>query len=227
MFKKIMVMITAVGMLLLVGCGKKEKPPIEGDEYVYAAMQDYVNLDSGKLTITDDEKDEVVSEFTFLYNGKVCTYVLNGTFGNKDYVEYNNGKKMWVNDGKSEKTYTYSRYSPYFKKYTRKKPNPNASTGIFFFEPDFVAEVKTIDTEEGKTILYTYDINTLGDKMGLNTEMTSLELYETEFVFDKDNKFVELIEKSRVKNGEETIVSDFSIKVSNKNEITEIPNPLA
>lgn len=218
MFRKSMCMAMFFLVIFLTACGSKEPIYIEGEEYIKAAMEEYRGLDSATMEISDEDTGTIISRFDFMYDGNTQIYMLKGSVENPEYIEYNDGKQLWISDG--EKSETYGKISKYFKKYTRKNPNPNASTGIFFFQPDYIADAEVTVEDDFITVLYTYDNEALGNRINVNTETSSLDLYQTEYVFDPDGNFLELYQRSKITENGNALTSNYAVRITNKNSVS-------
>lgn len=229
--KKILcVLFSAVILIGLTACGGS-KVTVEGGDLIKAAQKAYTELDSGKLVISDTISGEPKSFFTFRYEGNVLHYFTQTEVGGAAAAEYNDGKQMVFQEGDSVETFKFPQSE--FKKYKRSNPHPNASAGMFFYEPDCiktasknVADVKVTETDEGTSYTYDYDIALLSKKMTTETTAGKMTEFTTEYIFDKDGNFVKLIENSKFETGGDPIVSSYYIEITDRNAVDEIENTI-
>ena len=223
--KKILsVILSAIILLGLTACGK-DKVTVDGQDLVKAAQEAYVALDSARLVVKDIDTGEVSQEFTFKYYDDVLHYVYESTVDGKEYYEYNDGKTLQIKKTGEVKSYKWP--SKNFTKFKRKNPHPNASTGIFFFEPDCIGNASvTIDAEKNTTVAYSYDMAKLSKKMTTETTEGKMYAFDTTFVFDKDGKFLKLNEASSFEKDTEKTKHIYTIEVEDENGISEIQNPI-
>lgn len=229
--KKILcVLLSAVILIGLTACGGS-KVTVEGGDLIKAAQKAYTELDSGKLIISDTSSGEEQSTFTFRYEGNVLHYLTQTKLGDIIGAEFNDGKQLVYKEGDSVETYKFPQKE--FKKYKRSDTHPNASAGMFFYEPDCmktasenVADVKVTETDEGTSYFYDYDIALLSKKMTTETAEGKMTVFSTEYVFDKDGNFVKLIESSTFEIGEDTQENSYTITITDRNAVDEIINTI-
>lgn len=231
LFKKIAaVVISAAALISLTACGSRyDGYNVEGGDRIISLREEFAALDSGVLSIYNTETGEVQSEFTFLYNKKdVLNFSYKSTQEGAPYYEYYDGKSL--NIQRKGEVYTYNRFSPNYKKYKRgKNTHPNASGGIFFYEPAYM-----VLEEDGKTAVvivttgeaedcysYTYDLNRLSEYMTTGTAEGAIVSFVTDYYYDKSGNFLRMEEISTLDNG--TVYSS-TVKISRENEIDEIIN---
>lgn len=221
--------------MALVACGSAggEVPSWEGEDLVKAAQEAYAALDSGQLKVESADGGEL-RVFTFYYDEKdVMHYCYQS---NEDvneagepsvYYEYNDGSALTVyKDGVAT---DYKWPSGVFEKYTRKNPNPNATSAIWFFEPRYIGSAKvTQDAVTGETeVRYDYDKETLSSTWKLDDTKGSIQDFYTIFRFDADGGLVDLMEYSSIRpaEGEDLIEASYVLSVDLRNQVTEIPLP--
>ncbi|MEG0615023.1 MAG: hypothetical protein RR540_04640 [Oscillospiraceae bacterium] len=214
----ILLVIAIVTAFVFTACGQ---PEVDGDELIHTAKAEYKALESGKLTISDEDSGETQSEFVFKYDKKTLIFAFKSQKDEQDYFEYNDGKSMKFQVKGEVSEYKWP--SKNFTKYTKKKPHPNASTGIFFFEPDCVSSAKVEETDGGKTVTYAYDIGKLSKKMAVETSDGKMTEFSTEYHFDSDGNFAELLEKSTFDSGKSHC---YSIKISDRDSVLAVESPI-
>ena len=223
MKKMLSILMCVVILMGFTSCSSKVNT-IEGQDLIASAQKAYKALDSARLVITDADTGKVQQQFTFCYDDKVLHYLFESTSGGKVYYEYNNGKNVQIQ--KSGKVKTYKWPNSNFKKYKRSGTHPNADTGIFFFEPKYISDIKVDKTDGNTEVFYSYDIKKLAKKMTTKTTDGKMTVFETKFIFDKNGNFQKLLETSSFDNDGEKISHTYSVEITDRNEIKEIVNPI-
>lgn len=230
--KKLLAVIFAASLMFtLAGCSPKNKDKATvsaGAEEILAAKEMYRSLDSGKLNVINGETGETERIFTFKYTDRdMLNFSFEAVIAGGKYYEYYNGKSLTVNKGAEERTFKWP--SSGFKKYKRgdTKTHPNASTGIFFYEPqlmkgltDGFAPAEVIAEEGGITCYrYDYDMEKLSQYMNTVTGEGTMVSYVTEYRFNEGGEFVSLSEISALDSGK---VYNYLMTVTDRNQIKEI-----
>lgn len=214
MNKLLTLVLVAIIGVEFTACGDK----LLGEDEVNAARDEYASLSSAHLIIRDMNSKITLQDFSFVYNENILTYCYIKADKNNIYMEYNDGEKMYIKENDVEKTYEGKDMT----KYTRKETHQNASKQIFFFIPKYVVKSEKIDnTDKTVTYRYTYDAK----KIKMDSENGELTAYATNYVFDKDGKFLFLDEESKIiKDGnEQTWV--YRVSYYDADAMTEITNP--
>lgn len=230
-FKKLTAaVIAAAALISLTACGSRyDDYIVDGGDRITSLREEFAALDSGVLSVYNTETDELQSEFTFLYNKKdVLKFSYKSTQEGEPYYEYYDGKSL--NIQRKGEVMTFKWPNPNYKKYKRgKDTHPNASGGIFFYEPacmtleedekTAVVIMTTGETEDCYS--YSYDLNRLSEYMATETPEGTVVSFVTDYYYDKSGKFLRMEEICTLDNG--TIYSS-TVKISCENEIEEIIN---
>lgn len=214
-----LVLMAVVAAVVLTGCSWGKKAPyVEGQEAILAARKAYAAQDSGELLVSKTD-GEVISRFTFKYEGKVLVSRFDSFAGESQYCEYNDGKGLYVENKGEGKVYKWP--SKAFKKYTRKETHPNADGSLLFFEPKYVADAQVENADGQSVITHTYDPEALGKSL----KTPGLTAFSTVYRFDAEGQFLELEETSTVKVGDEETTSSFVVTTPNPNGIESVERP--
>lgn len=230
-FRKLTAVILAAVMIIsFSACGSRfDDYEVLGGEKVVAVRENFAALDSGVLTVLNTETGEKQGEFTFYYDKKdVLHFSYEATYGGEPYYEYYDGKALNIQRNGEAASYKWPNAN--YKKYKRgKDTHPNASGGIFFYEPAcmFLEEdgktavvVKTED-DNGECYSYSYDMEVLSKYMATETNEGKMTSFEVKFFFDKEGNFLRMEEISTLENG--TTYSS-TVVISRQNEIDEVTN---
>jgi len=214
------ILLSVLLMLTFTSCtGEK----VAGEDLVDKARAEFVALDSGKVTITNEATGDVIQSLIFKYNDEdVMTYSYINNMGKSQYTEYGDGTVFYTKkDGEVKK---FAKGEKGFIRYTRKYPQTNASEDMIFYADQAVKKSTVTTTDSGKTITHEYDIK---DFKNVETADGKLINFEVVFNFDKNDKLVNFLEKSILDNGKEEISSTYIIEITDQNKIDTIKNPLS
>ena len=219
-FNKILLVFIVIFIpLVLSSCGEKQDDA-PGAELIKSAKEAYEKLDSARLVIKDCDSGEVKQEFIFRYEGNVLTYSFKSVSSSGVYCEYNDGKSLQIENGGEVKTYKWP--SGNFKKYKRSKTHPNASGGIFFYEPSCISKVSVNPSGDGTMVDYEYDVKSLSKKMQTSTSEGKMTAFQTRYIFDGDGNFSMLYETSTFGDA----VHTYTIEILDKNAVEKVENPI-
>lgn len=214
----LIVSVMAAG-ILFTGCSwGKKTPDVLGGDMIKAARESYAGQDSGELLVSGAD-GEVISRFTFRYEGKVLVSRFDSFSGGINYCEYNDGKGLYVEKDGEGKVYKWPAKA--FEKYTRKDTHPNADGSLLFYEPKYVADAQKENLQGLEVITHTYDPEALGKSL----KTPGLTAFSAVYRFDSEGKFVDLTESSTVKVGEMETSSSFVLTLPNANAIESVERP--
>ncbi len=216
--KKRLTTIFTLSMLVLTGCREKN---IVGEELVNKAREDYGKLDSAAVVITDMKTGEVTQTFSFNYKDDgTMVYLYNGYIDGKPYIEYNDGESLYIkNNGEITTSNSKSRD---FKKFTRKKPHPDASKEFILLVKDSIDEASSKITESGKQITYVYN----ADKFRkVYRQLGEIKAFSVIYNFDKDGKFLNFIDTCVIEENGNDVEKAFKVEITEKNQILRIDKP--
>ncbi len=216
--KKRLTTILTLSMLVLTGCREKN---IVGEELVNKAREDYGKLDSAEVVITDMKTGEVTQTFSFNYKDDgTMVYLYNGYIDGKPYIEYNNGESLYIkNNGEITTSNSKSRD---FKKFTRKKPHPDASKEFILLVKDSIDEVSSKITESGKQITYVYNAKKFRK---VYRQLGEIKAFSVVYNFDKDGKFLNFIDTCVIEENGNDVEKAFKVEITEKNQILRIDKP--
>lgn len=217
--KKIFATILLISVLALAGCQKK---PIIGEELVNKAREEYAKLDSAAVVITDMKTGEVTQTFSFNYkDDETMVYLYNGFIDGKKYVEYNDGKSLYIeNNGDITVSNDKSRD---FKKFTRKRPHPDASEEFMLMIKGSIQESSMITTEEGKQVTHIYNPKKFHK---VNSSLGKIKAFSVVYNFDNEGNFVNFIDTCVIEEDGQDVTKAFKAEVTEKNQIIQIDKPV-
>ncbi len=221
--KKITLVFTLLISMLLVGCSLNQplsnKELSESKELIESAREEYEQLNSGSVRITNTETGELERTFIFMLdNDNVMHFSYCGENGDSFESQYYDGEQFIIrSQGKSE---TITKDDKNFPKFSEKKRHPNATGMMLIYEPSSVLEVEKIT--QGEEILIKHKYNP--SSFSTPDEKGKLIEFDVTYHFDKNKKFTKLIEASKVSIDDETISKEYEITIDDKNELTSIPD---
>ncbi len=201
-------------VLMFCSCGIT--PSVEGDELINKAREEYKNLKSARVIMTNEDTNEVEQTFVFKYDEKdILMFSYEGKNGDDVYAQYNNGVENFTFEkGKYE---YYQKGDDGFVAYTRDMPHPQAGEGLIIFQPSAVekAEVKT---EDGIThVAHKYDIEKL--RVGEGTKAFSADYY-----FDDEGNLLWFVESSTIKTDDMDKNYVYKVEITDKNAVDKVEN---
>lgn len=216
--KNVFTTILLVNMLVLTGCREKD---VVGEDLVNKAREDYVKLDSAAVVITDMKTEEVTQTFSFNYKDDgTMVYLYNGYIDGKPYIEYNDGESLYIeNNGQITTSNSKSRD---FKKFTRKKPHPDASEEFMLLVKDSIDESSTKITESGKQVTYIYNAKKFRK---VNSQLGNVKAFSIVYNFDKDGDFINFIDICVIEEDGKDVEKAFKVEITEKNQILRIDKP--
>ncbi len=216
--KKRLTTILIISILVLTGCREKN---VVGEELVNKAREDYAKLDSAAVVITDMKSGDITQTFSFNYKDDgTMVYLYNGYIDGKPYIEYNDGESLYIeNNGKITTSNNKSRD---FKKFTRKKPHPDASEEFMLLVKDSIDEASTKITESGKQVTYIYNAKKFRK---VNRQLGNVKAFSIVYNFNKDGNLINFIDICIIEEDGKDIEKAFKIEITEKNQILRIDKP--
>lgn len=216
--KKRLTTILIISILVLTGCREKN---VVGEELVNKAREDYAKLDSAAVVITDMKTGDITQTFSFNYKDDgTMVYLYNGYIDGKPYIEYNDGESLYIeNNGKITTSNNKSRD---FKKFTRKKPHPDASEEFMLLVKDSIDEASTKITESGKQVTYIYNAKKFRK---VNRQLGNVKAFSIVYNFNKDGNLINFIDICIIEEDGKDIEKAFKIEITEKNQILRIDKP--
>lgn len=203
--------------LCLFGCGK---PDIVGDNLVMQAREDFEQLDSASIVMTNLDTDKAEQIFTFKYSSdNVLTYtdwkLIDGVQSN----EYNDGEvNVYFRDGKY---YQYHKGDDKFVKYTRTQRHKKTQDQMITYIPSAITEAKMKKVDGKDELTHIYDVNKVNPAVPDGAKATG---FAVRFVFDKNGKLEYFTETTICeKDGKETRFA-YKTEIKDKNKVGEIEN---
>ncbi len=229
MKKLVLAVLLMLSAVAFSGCTTKLP---EGYDAVKQAKDQYEQLDSAHVTMTDLTDGSVIMDFSFYINPNnemVLSYY--GIDGEEEQFAYSNGAEYfykehgdekWTVIGSDDENYLYNLYN-------REYRYPYAQGGIFFLDGGSVADVGIINSDDGAMqITYTYDANKLNSSAVEYLDgVSGFVSLETVFTVNSDGYITEFIERGIV-TGDDGIDLDInmSITVDSMNEVYDIKYPV-
>lgn len=216
--KKRLTTILIISILVLTGCREKN---VVGEELVNKAREDYAKLDSAAVVITDIKTGDITQTFSFNYKDDgTMVYLYNGYIDGKPYIEYNDGESLYIeNNGKITTSNNKSRD---FKKFTRKKPHPDASEEFMLLVKDSIDEASTKITESGKQVTYIYNAKKFRK---VNRQLGNVKAFSIVYNFNKDGNLINFIDICVIEEDGKDIEKAFKVEITEKNQILRIDKP--
>lgn len=209
--------IFAAGLTVaLCSCGQKD---VQGGELIKSAREKYIELDSAKVTMTNEETNTVEQIFTFKYDEKdVLMFSYYGKGTDTEYAQYNNGVECF--------TYDNGEYSEAVKgddkfvKYTRAVTHPQADKGLLIYEPGCITKAE-VKEEDGIThIIHEYDAK----KINAEAEKGDVIGFTADYYFDGDDELLYFVETTYTdEDGEEKSYA-YRVDITDKNNVDKIEN---
>lgn len=217
-FKVVLCIISAMISSILFTACIFDSEPLEGEDLVEAAREEYESYDSAKVLITNEDTGKVEQTFVFKYDEKdSLTYLYTGGYEEENYIQYNNGFECFTEQNGE---YSFSqRGDDDFEAYTRDSKHPQASGAYFPFERKAIDEVKK--SEEGGETVYTYvyDPNSFDSDAGVKE-------FSAVYHFDSDGGLLYFEEISVIETDGEESEHSYKIEITDINQVEEIDNPL-
>ncbi len=216
--KKRLTTILIISILVLTGCREKN---VVGEELVNKAREDYAKLDSAAVVITDIKTGDITQTFSFNYKDDgTMVYLYNGYIDGKPYIEYNDGESLYIeNNGKITTSNNKSRD---FKKFTRKKPHPDASEEFMLLVKDSIDEASTKITDSGKQVTYIYNAKKFRK---VNRQLGNVKAFSIVYNFNKDGNLINFIDICVIEEDGKDIEKAFKVEITEKNQILRIDKP--
>lgn len=162
-------------------CGCTAEANYTGKSDIERARKLHTQLDSAKITVTDNISGEVVQQITYSYSGEVMTYMYMARDGEQTYYEYNNGTELdFITLPEGKEWSYYPKGSEEYYGYSRTQPHYFADgERLFAVYGDAVSGCSTTDWGEGgRSFVYYYNIIDLGkyDSLSISGEITDFSM---------------------------------------------------
>lgn len=199
--------------LILTSCGSQ--PAVEGDNLINKAREDYKNLNSAKVVMTNTDTNEVEQTFEFKYDEKgFLTYAYEGKSDSETYAQYNNSVESFTyDDGKFEHL---QKGDKDFCVYSRDVTHPQADEGLIIFNPKAVKSAEK-KVEDGVThIHHIYNAEKLGQE--------NVKAFEADYYFDKNDELIYFVETSEIENNGNASKHSYKVEITDKNKVKQVEN---
>ena len=204
--------VTAVGA---AGCGN---PDIVGDNLIMQARENYENLDSAKIIMTNVDTGKNEQIFTFKYEGSTLTYSDWQLVDGVESSEYNNGEVDIVSRGDS--TTRREKGESGFKSYTRSKKHIKTRDDMITYIPTAVTDAKMTRQNGKREITHIYDV----EKVKPTVPEGTATGFAVRYLFDKDGKLEYFTETTIYEvDGTEKRIG-YKTEITQKNKITKVEN---
>ncbi|MCD7823502.1 MAG: hypothetical protein LUG86_05735 [Oscillospiraceae bacterium] len=206
--------------LSLTACG--DDYVVAGEDYILAARAAYIELDSARVDIINDDTGESEQIFIYKYDEVgMMTYSYYAVSDDTVIAQFNNGYEQYT---EQYGTVTYlDTGDTSFTSYTRDVPYPLADEGlILFYKKAVDTETSYIATNElAIEVCHYYNISKLS---GVDTAdgMTGFKVL---YYFDGEGNLLFLREITEITNDDGSITEySYSIYITEQNEVTTVPN---
>lgn len=212
--KKRLIILISSAVVMLSSCGLQ--PSVEGDDLINNAREEYRNLDSAKVIMTNVDTNEVEQTFAFKYDEKdILTFSYEGKNGEDIYAQYNNGMESFTYE-KGEYTYK-QKGEDGFAAYTRDVTHPQAGEGLIIFQPSAVKKAEVKSEGEVTHIIHEYDI----EKLSVDDSTTA---FSADYYFDNEDKLLYFVESSTIIIDGEKKEYKYRVDITEKNAVDKIQN---
>ncbi|MGN1133358.1 MAG: hypothetical protein ACI4RN_02775 [Oscillospiraceae bacterium] len=218
MKKRILCFMVVISTLLFCSCTFLQ-PHVEGDELIKKAREDYKNLDSAKVVMTNMDTNEVEQTFTFKYDEKgMLTFAYEGKNGSDEYAQYGTPTRYATYEKGELKQ--YDKNDKDFIAYTKDSTHPQASEELIVFTPRAVAEATKTEEDKLTHIHHKYD----PEKIKADQEIKE---FSVDYYFDVDGELLYFIENSALKSDGKTNKHSYKVEITEKNAIKKVPDTVA
>jgi len=213
-------MMAAVVALSLTSCG--DDYVVAGEDYILAARAAYVELDSARVDVINDDTGESEQIFIYKYDEKgLMTYSYYAVSGDTTIAQYNNGYEQYTEENGVVSYLDTGDAS--FTSYSKDVPYPLADEGlIVFYKKAVNTETSYIATNElASEVCHYYDISKIS---GVDTA-NGMTGFKVLYYFDAEGNLLFLREVTEVTNDDGSITEySYSIYITQQNEVTSVPN---
>jgi hypothetical protein len=201
----------------LTACGR---PDIIGDNLVMQAREDYEQLDSAQVEMTNTETGKVEQTFTFKYSSDgVLTYKDWKLVDGEENIEFNNGEtNVYLKGGKY---YQYNQSDEKFVKYTRTRTHKKTRYAMLTYIPSAITDARMQHVDDKNEVTHIYDVSKVNPSVPQGAKATG---FAVRFVFKKSGELENFTETTIYElDGKETRVA-YKTEIKQKNSVGEIEN---
>ena len=200
----------------IAGCGN---PDIVGNNLVMQAREDYSELDSARVVMTNVDTGKQEQVFTFMYSGDTLVYTNWKLVDGRENSEYNNGEINAYHHG--DKFYEYKNGDKNFKKYTRSDKHQMTKEDMITYIPSAITDAKMTVNGDEREVTHVYDVEKVKPTAPEEGEVTD---FAVRYVFDKDGKLKYFTETTIYKADGKEKRCGYKTVIEDKNSIKEITN---
>ena len=214
--KRTAVILLTGAAAVLCSCGKVE---VRGGDLIEKAREDYVSLDSARVTLTNTKTNQQEQEFVFKYDEKdVLVFSYYGKNGKDEIALYNDGISQDVyQDGKYKHQTSDDKE---FQKYVRNSTYPQADKGLIIYQPESVEDAKVEKENSVTHVWHKYDVS----KIANSDNKDSLKSFTADYYFDENDKLLYFVENSKIKKDDKEEEFSYRIDITDKNSIEKVEN---
>ena len=204
--------------ICLTGCSLQKEYDLCGKDKVEALRAEAANWESGRYLFTDISTDEMYQAFSFRYEAdgsQTCLY--ERVIGTRYDLEYYGGGKNYTRNAGVVSVIKEGEEG--YVSYSRENPHSYSTGDLLFYVNLYTASSYESTDEDGNTVYtYIYDTEKMNKAVG-----TSLTGFSTEYVFDKDGKFLYFTQTNSDSDGSYS----YRIDVVDINAVDVIEDPEA
>ncbi len=203
---------------MLSACSQKE---IQGAELIEKSQAEMEKLNSATIIVKNEKQNETEQSFSFIYNEDgTVTYLYIATIEETNYIEYNNGKEMFVlKNGQVSKI---SNKDEGFVAYSRDNPHENSGKGMILFNNNLVDKSNIVEVK-GKTIVtHEYDVKKMKK---LDDKLDNVRAFTIIYHFDENGNLEHYNESTDIENKGVIHNTVYRFDIKEKNQIAEIEKP--
>lgn len=209
------VLLSAVTCLF--SCGK---PNIVGSNLVMQAREDFEELDSASVVMTNTDTDKAEQIFTFKYSSDgVLSYTDWKLVDGVESNEYNNGEiNVYLRDGKY---YQYKSGDEKFISFNRTKKHQKTQDQMITYIPTAITDARMKSDSEKDEITHIYDVEKVNPTVPEGAKATG---FAVKFIFDKKGDLEYFTETTIYElDGKEKRL-EYKTEITKRNKVDKIEN---
>lgn len=225
--KKISLIFIMVCLVLMAaGCTPANK--FDGSEMLSEAKRLFEEMDSGRITITDNADGSAVRTFVFGYDSRdrlKYTYTAVDDNGEMFYEYHNGSELIRCTDSAGEWTVIADGTADYYS-YNRKVRSSYTSASMLAFFDSCVTQSAVEQTASGSRITLGYDIKALNELGAVSPELGEITEFAETAEFNEDGCCTQLTQTGKTSiDGKETEYS-YTIIIDNINSVPSVERPV-
>lgn len=215
--KALAIMLCVSVLMSAAGCGG---PDIVGNNFVMQAREDYEELDSAQIVMTNVDTGKVEQTFTFSYSKSgVLTYKDWKLVDGQESIEFNDGEvNVYYMDGKY---YQYNKGEDKFERYTRKNKHKKTKDDMITYIPSAITDAKMQRKKDEEEIIHIYDVSEVNPTVPQGAQAMG---FAVKFVFKKSGKLDYFTETTLYElDGKQQRIT-YKTEITQQNKVGEIAN---